>query len=48
MNSATGSPGAIGGRNSTTASPGRRYQLRRPQNTPALVAAGTQGTPMRS
>ena len=45
MNSATGSPGGIGGRNSTTASPGRRYGLRRPQNTPALVAAGTQVSP---
>ena len=41
MNTGISSPGGIGGRNSTTASPGRRWRLRRPQNTPALVAAGT-------
>ena len=45
MNSLAGSPGAIGGRNSTTIVPGWRSNCRRGQKRPELSASGTTGTP---
>ena len=45
MKISTGRPGGIAGRNSTTARPGLRVIALRGQNTPTLVAAGTQVSP---
>src|SRR5215813_13085650 len=47
-NSAFGSPGGIGSRNSTTIVPGFRKRLRLGQNRPELSATGTQGMPSAS